>query len=131
MTTPGRRSSARLRVLGPKGVVVPIRGRNDPLAPAWAQLGYQSEADYNLLANAADCDCCGRPLPPFDRWRVQPPLTPPPGGFTNRWRQAQAERDHAEGETDICVCGTCKRVLDLGQWPTRQTSAEVLQGRLF
>lgn len=103
----------------------------DPSAPLWAQLGYASEADYNALANAVDCHTCGLPLPKFDRWRIVPPLEAPPGGWLNRWRQQQAEDSHRTGESDLMVCGKCKRILDLGGYPVRQDSAEVLQQHLF
>lgn len=99
--------------------------------PVWELLGYQSEADYEVLANATDCHLCGKPLPEFHRYRVTPPLEPPPGGWVNKWRQHAAETEHRTGEADLCVCGRCKAVIDLGGWPVRQTAAQLLQGRLF
>lgn len=122
-----RRSSASKPKSGPKTVP----GTQWASEPVWALLGYQSEADYEVLAKAVDCGLCGRPLPQFHRYRVTPPLEAPDGGWLNRWRANAAEVEHRSGEADLCICGRCKTLTDWGQWPIRQNPSELLQGRLF
>lgn len=115
----------------PKSGPQTVPGTQWAQEPVWKLLGYQSEADYDVLAKATDCGLCGKPLPKFHRYRITPPLEAPAGGWMNKWREREAETEHRTGEADVCVCSTCKSLTDLGQWPVRQTAAELLQGRLF